>query len=102
MTSSPARCEGVRDAVPPPLRVAVPPPGIDLTAAERAAADLLDEVGVDRDSEGRRVRVERWATALRQPATAAAVMHGGDAHYTALPYSLATSTTTAWNASATP
>ncbi len=33
-----------------------------------------------------RVRVEHWATALNQPATAAAVMLGGDVTYSALPY----------------
>ena len=35
---------------------------------------------------GRRVRVEHWATALNQPATAAAGMLGEDAAYTELPY----------------
>lgn len=35
---------------------------------------------------GRRVRVEHWATALNQPATAAAAMLGGDDPYTDLPY----------------
>jgi 3-phenylpropionate/trans-cinnamate dioxygenase ferredoxin reductase component len=35
---------------------------------------------------GRRVRVEHWATALNQPATAAAVLLGGDDVYTELPY----------------
>jgi 3-phenylpropionate/trans-cinnamate dioxygenase ferredoxin reductase component len=33
-----------------------------------------------------RVRVEHWATALNQPATAAAAMLGQDTSYTALPY----------------
>jgi 3-phenylpropionate/trans-cinnamate dioxygenase ferredoxin reductase component len=33
-----------------------------------------------------RVRVEHWATALHQPATAAAAMLGGDAQYSELPY----------------
>lgn len=33
-----------------------------------------------------RVRVEHWATALNQPATAAAVMLGGEVTYSALPY----------------
>ncbi len=32
------------------------------------------------------IRVEHWANALNQPATAAAAMLGGDASYTALPY----------------
>ena len=35
---------------------------------------------------GHRVRVEHWATALNQPATAAAAMLGNDASYTELPY----------------
>lgn len=33
-----------------------------------------------------RVRVEHWATALNQPATAAAALLGGSEPYTALPY----------------
>ena len=35
---------------------------------------------------GHRVRVEHWATALNQPATAAAAILGGDAAYDRLPY----------------
>lgn len=35
---------------------------------------------------GHRVRVEHWATALNQPATAAAALLGGDDVYTELPY----------------
>jgi 3-phenylpropionate/trans-cinnamate dioxygenase ferredoxin reductase component len=35
---------------------------------------------------GRRVRVEHWATALNQPATAAAAMLGADTKYDELPY----------------
>jgi len=35
---------------------------------------------------GRRVRVEHWANALNQPATAAAALLGGDAAYDRLPY----------------
>jgi 3-phenylpropionate/trans-cinnamate dioxygenase ferredoxin reductase subunit len=35
---------------------------------------------------GRRVRVEHWANALNQPATAAAGMLGEEAQYTKLPY----------------
>jgi NADPH-dependent 2,4-dienoyl-CoA reductase/sulfur reductase-like enzyme len=35
---------------------------------------------------GHRVRVEHWATALNQPATAAAAVLGGDDVYTELPY----------------
>ncbi|GAA4357284.1 NAD(P)/FAD-dependent oxidoreductase [Angustibacter luteus] len=35
---------------------------------------------------GRRVRVEHWATALNQPATAARAMLGGDETYDLLPY----------------
>jgi 3-phenylpropionate/trans-cinnamate dioxygenase ferredoxin reductase subunit len=35
---------------------------------------------------GHRVRVEHWATALNQPATAAASILGGDASYDRLPY----------------
>ena len=35
---------------------------------------------------GHRVRVEHWATAKNQPATAVAAMLGGDARYTELPY----------------
>jgi 3-phenylpropionate/trans-cinnamate dioxygenase ferredoxin reductase subunit len=35
---------------------------------------------------GTRVRVEHWATALNQPAAAAAAMLGGDAAYDELPY----------------
>ncbi len=35
---------------------------------------------------GRRIRVEHWATALNQPATAAAAILGGDAAYDRLPY----------------
>jgi len=35
---------------------------------------------------GQRVRVEHWATALRQPRTAAAALLGSDSTYTRLPY----------------
>src|SRR5699024_7932618 len=35
---------------------------------------------------GHRVRVEHWATALNQPATAAAALLGDDSPYTELPY----------------
>jgi 3-phenylpropionate/trans-cinnamate dioxygenase ferredoxin reductase subunit len=35
---------------------------------------------------GHRVRVEHWANALKQPATAATAMLGGDAEYSDLPY----------------
>lgn len=35
---------------------------------------------------GLRVRVEHWATALNQPASAAAALLGGSGHYTTLPY----------------
>ena len=35
---------------------------------------------------GRRIRVEHWATALNQPATAAAAILGEDAAYDRLPY----------------
>lgn len=35
---------------------------------------------------GRRIRVEHWATALHQPATAVAALLGGDAAYDRLPY----------------
>jgi 3-phenylpropionate/trans-cinnamate dioxygenase ferredoxin reductase subunit len=35
---------------------------------------------------GRHIRVEHWANALNQPATAAAAMLGHDACYSALPY----------------
>ncbi len=35
---------------------------------------------------GRRIRVEHWANALNQPATAAAAMLGNDAAYDELPY----------------
>jgi 3-phenylpropionate/trans-cinnamate dioxygenase ferredoxin reductase subunit len=35
---------------------------------------------------GRRIRVEHWANALNQPATAAAAMLGNDASYDELPY----------------
>jgi 3-phenylpropionate/trans-cinnamate dioxygenase ferredoxin reductase subunit len=34
----------------------------------------------------RRIRVEHWANALKQPATAAAAMLGGEAEYSDLPY----------------
>lgn len=40
----------------------------------------------DHPTLGTRVRVEHWATALNQPATAAAAMLGQDASYTELPY----------------
>ena len=35
---------------------------------------------------GKRIRVEHWANALNQPEVAAAVMLGGEAEYTRLPY----------------
>jgi NADPH-dependent 2,4-dienoyl-CoA reductase/sulfur reductase-like enzyme len=78
----------------------------DLTLAELAGLDIDNGVLVDaslRSSDpdiyavgdianhdhpvlGHRVRVEHWATALNQPATAAAALLGQDVTYTALPY----------------
>jgi NADPH-dependent 2,4-dienoyl-CoA reductase/sulfur reductase-like enzyme len=78
----------------------------DLSLAERAGLDIDNGVLVDaslRSSDpdiyaagdianhdhpvlGHRVRVEHWATALNQPATAAAALLGKEATYTQLPY----------------
>ena len=48
-----------------------------------AAGDIADQM---HPVLGRRVRVEHWANALNQPATAAAGMLGEQAEYTKLPY----------------
>ena len=48
-----------------------------------AVGDIADH---DHPVLGHRVRVEHWATALNQPATAAAALLGHDARYTELPY----------------
>ena len=48
-----------------------------------AVGDIAAE---DHPTLGGRVRVEHWATALNQPATAAATLLGQDASYDALPY----------------
>jgi 3-phenylpropionate/trans-cinnamate dioxygenase ferredoxin reductase component len=48
-----------------------------------AVGDIANE---EHPTLGHRVRVEHWATALNQPATAAAAMLGEDASYSRLPY----------------
>ncbi|MGI8761112.1 MAG: NAD(P)/FAD-dependent oxidoreductase [Jatrophihabitantaceae bacterium] len=48
-----------------------------------AVGDIANQ---DHPELGTRVRVEHWATALNQPAVAAAAMLGEDAAYTELPY----------------
>jgi len=48
-----------------------------------AAGDLAN---AEHPRLGRRIRVEHWANALKQPKTAAANMLGGDSEYTDLPY----------------
>ena len=64
--------------------------GVLVDAALRSSDPAIYAVGDianhDHPVLGHRVRVEHWATALNQPATAAAAMLGGDAAYTELPY----------------
>ncbi len=48
-----------------------------------AAGDIANH---DHPVLGHRVRVEHWATALSQPASAVAALLGGDGRYTELPY----------------
>jgi GTP cyclohydrolase I len=50
----------------PSLHVAVPPPGIDLAAAERAAADLLAALGISTDNESLRETPRRMAKAYAE------------------------------------
>jgi 3-phenylpropionate/trans-cinnamate dioxygenase ferredoxin reductase subunit len=64
--------------------------GVLVDAALRSSDPAIFAVGDianhDHPVLGRRVRVEHWATALNQPATAAAAILGGVAGYTELPY----------------
>jgi NADPH-dependent 2,4-dienoyl-CoA reductase/sulfur reductase-like enzyme len=64
--------------------------GVLVDAALRTSdADVYavgDIANQDHPVLGQRVRVEHWATALNQPATAATAMLGNDASYTNLPY----------------
>jgi 3-phenylpropionate/trans-cinnamate dioxygenase ferredoxin reductase subunit len=57
-----------------------------LRTSDPAIFAIGDIANHDHPSLGRRVRVEHWATALKQPATAAAAILGGDAVYDELPY----------------
>jgi NADPH-dependent 2,4-dienoyl-CoA reductase/sulfur reductase-like enzyme len=57
-----------------------------LRTSDPAIFAIGDIANQDHPSLGRRVRVEHWATALKQPATAAAAILGGDAVYDELPY----------------
>jgi NADPH-dependent 2,4-dienoyl-CoA reductase/sulfur reductase-like enzyme len=64
--------------------------GVLVDAALRTSDPDIYAVGdiasVDHPVLGRRIRVEHWATALNQPATAAAAMVGEEARYEDLPY----------------
>lgn len=66
MTSQPVRREYSLRVAESPLRVVPPPSGIDLDMAERAAADLLDALKVDRDTEGMRDTPRRMARAYAE------------------------------------
>ena len=66
MTSQPVRREYSARVAESPLRVVPPPSGIDLDMAERAAADLLDALKVDRDTEGMRDTPRRMARAYAE------------------------------------
>ena len=57
-----------------------------LRTSDPAIFAIGDIANHDHPSLGRRVRVEHWATALKQPATAAAAILGTDAVYDELPY----------------
>jgi GTP cyclohydrolase I len=56
----------------PPLRVAAPPAPLDLARAERAAAEFLDALGVDTDTESLRATPGRMARAYAELFTAPA------------------------------
>jgi NADPH-dependent 2,4-dienoyl-CoA reductase/sulfur reductase-like enzyme len=64
--------------------------GVLVDAALRTSDPAIFAVGDianhDHPVLGRRIRVEHWATALNQPATAAAAVLGREASYTDLPY----------------
>ncbi len=64
--------------------------GVLVDAALRTSDPAIFAVGDianhDHPGLGHRVRVEHWATALNQPAAAAAALLGGDDGYTELPY----------------
>jgi len=66
MTSQPVRREYSLRVAESPLRVVPPPSGIDLDMAERAAADLLDALKVDRNTEGMRDTPRRMARAYAE------------------------------------
>ncbi len=66
MTSQPVRREYSPRVAESPLRVVPPSSGIDLDMAERAAADLLDALKVDRDTEGMRDTPGRMARAYAE------------------------------------
>jgi NADPH-dependent 2,4-dienoyl-CoA reductase/sulfur reductase-like enzyme len=57
-----------------------------LRTSDPAVYAVGDIANHDHPLLGRRIRVEHWATALNQPATAAAAILGGDAAYDRLPY----------------
>jgi 3-phenylpropionate/trans-cinnamate dioxygenase ferredoxin reductase subunit len=57
-----------------------------LRSSDPAIYAVGDIANHDHPVLGHRVRVEHWATALNQPATAVAALLGGDATYTELPY----------------
>jgi 3-phenylpropionate/trans-cinnamate dioxygenase ferredoxin reductase component len=57
-----------------------------LRSSDPAIFAVGDIASHDHPVLGRRVRVEHWATALNQPATAAAAILGGNEPYTELPY----------------
>jgi 3-phenylpropionate/trans-cinnamate dioxygenase ferredoxin reductase subunit len=57
-----------------------------LRTSDPAIFAIGDIANHDHPTLGRRIRVEHWATALNHPATAAAVILGGDDVYDELPY----------------
>jgi GTP cyclohydrolase I len=68
VSSLPRTVDGPADAFP--LRVAPPPSEIDLAAASRAAADLLDALGINIDTENMRGTPDRIARAYAELFTA--------------------------------
>jgi GTP cyclohydrolase I len=66
MTSPQVRREYSRRVAESPFRVVPPSSGIDLDTAERAAADLLDALNVDRHTESMRDTPRRMARAYAE------------------------------------